>query len=127
MDGMGCCPRYLRYSDIKTMSLLYEGEDFDPPPSLRREAGYAVVRTPHPACAQRLRACTRVYDMSGTANAGRAWHKSRVKSALRLPALREAAAPAKSAAFAELQKTAAIRAFGAETEVILVAALGAIG
>jgi len=49
------------------------------------------------------------------------------KSALRLPALREPATPAEGAAFAELQETAAIRAFGAEAEVVLVSALGAIG
>ncbi len=49
------------------------------------------------------------------------------KSALRLPALREPAAPAEGAAFAELQEAAAIRTLGAKAEVVLIAALGAIG
>ena len=108
---------YLRYSDIKTMALLYESEDFYSPfPSGKRLGTRLFPRIP-PAPA----------SMSGNAIQALSGTKYRVKSVLRLPALREAAAPTEGAAFAELQKTAAIRAFGAETKVVLVAALGAIG
>lgn len=45
----------------------------------------------------------------------------------RLSALREPAAPADGAAFAELQEAAAIRTFGAKAQMVVVVTLGAIG